>query len=66
MLYLVITTDFKLHIFNEHLIHVGCFPLNVRLIYFSYFFEKNSTLITTGIDGVFMFKLNVKNKYDPK
>jgi hypothetical protein len=23
-------------------------------------------LITAGIDGVFMFKFNVKNKYDPK
>ena len=66
MLYLVISTDFKLHLFNEHLLHVGLLPLNIRLITRAYFHESKSTLITAGIDGVFMFKLNVKNKYDPK
>jgi hypothetical protein len=66
MLYLVISTDFKLHLFNEHLLHVGWLPLNIRLITRAYFHESKSTLITAGIDGVYMFKLNVKNKYDPK
>lgn len=66
MLYLAISTDFKLHIFNEHLIRVGWMPLNVRLIYFAYFYEEESTLITGGIDGCFMFKFMVETKYEPK
>jgi WD40 repeat protein len=65
-LYLAISTDFKLHIFNEHLILIGWFPLKVRLVHFAYFYEEKSTLITAGIDGCFMFKINVKSKYEPK
>ena len=66
MLYLAISTDFKMHIFNELLIRIGWLPLNVRLIYFAHFYEEESTLITAGIDGVFMFKFNTKTKYDPR
>lgn len=65
-LYFAISTDFKLHIFNEHLILVGWLPLKVRLVHFAYFYEEKSTLITAGIDGCFMFKINVKSKYEPK
>lgn len=66
MLYLAISTDFKLHIFNELLIRIGWMPLNVRLIYFAYFYEEESTLITGGIDGCFMFRFNAETKYDPR
>lgn len=64
MLYLAISTDFKLHIFNEHLIRVGWMPLNVRLIYHAFFYEEKSTLITAGIDGCFMFRFTVNSKYE--
>jgi hypothetical protein len=66
MIYLAISTDFKLHIFNEHLIHVGWFPLKVRLVHFAHFVEEKSTLITGGIDGCFMFKFMIRSKYEPK
>jgi len=66
MLYFAISTDFKLHIFNEHLIRIGWLPLKVRLVHFAYFCEEKSMLITGGIDGCFMFKIHVKSKYDAK
>jgi hypothetical protein len=59
MIYLAISTDFKLHIFNEHLNYIGWFPLKIRLINFAYFYDEKSVLITGGIDGVFMFKFKV-------
>jgi hypothetical protein len=55
MIYFIISNDFKLHIFNHNFIYIGWFPLNVRLITFILFYEKKSTLITGGIDGVFTF-----------
>ena len=38
----------------------------MRLVHFAYFYEDKSTLITAGIDGCFMFKLKIMNKYEPK
>jgi WD40 repeat protein len=52
--------------FNEHLMWVGWLPLKVRLVHFAYFYEKKSTLITAGIDGCYMFKININSKYEPK
>ena len=66
MLYLAISTDFKLHIFNAHLILIGWLPLKVRLVNFAYFYEEKSLLITGGIDGCHMFKFDVISKYEPK
>ena len=65
-LYLAISNDFKLHIFNEHLNHINTLPLKIRLINFAYFYEKESKLITAGIDGCFMFDFIVECKYEPK
>jgi hypothetical protein len=66
MLYLAISTDFKLYIFNEHLLLIGWIPINMRLVHLAYFHEEKSTLITGGIDGCFMFKFQVRSKYEPK
>lgn len=66
MVYLAISTDFKLHIFNAHLILIGWLPLNTRLVNFAYFYEEKSLLITGGIDGCHMFKFDVTSKYEPK
>ena len=66
MLYLAISTDFKMHIFNEHLNLIGWLPLKVRLVNFAFFCEQTSMLITGGIDGCFMFKFNFTSKYEPK
>eukprot|EP00347_Sterkiella_histriomuscorum_P010595 403375671 len=65
-LYLAISNDFKLHIFNEHLHHIKALPLKIRLINFAYFYEKESKLITAGIDGCFMFEFQMICKYEPK
>lgn len=66
MIYLAVSTDFKLHLFNEHLVWIGWFPLDVRLVHYLYFYEKKSTLITAGIDGCYMFHIHFMNKYEPK
>jgi len=66
MLYFAISNDFKMHIFNEHLILIGWVPLRVRLINYVFFSEETSTLITGGIDGCYMFGITVRSKYDPK
>lgn len=66
MIYLAVSTDFKLHLFNEHLIWIGWFPLDVRLVHYLYFYEDKSTLITAGIDGCYMFHIHFVNKYEPK
>ena len=63
---MAISTDFKLHIFNEHLNHIKALPLKIRLIHFAYFDDKESKLITAGIDGCFMFDFKVICKYEPK
>ena len=65
-LYFAISTDFKLHIFNEHLIWVGWLPLKVRLVHFAHFYESKSTLITAGIDGCYMFPIKINSKYESK
>ena len=66
MLYLAISTDFKLYIFNELLLLIGWIPINMRLVHLAHFQEEKSTLITGGIDGCFMFKFSTKSKYEPK
>lgn len=63
---MAISNDFKLHIFNEHLHHIKALPLKIRLINFAYFYEKESKLITAGIDGCFMFEFKMECKYEPK
>ena len=42
MIYLVVSTDFKIHIFNELLIWLGWLPLKVRLVNFIAFNEERS------------------------
>ena len=54
-LYLVISTDFKLHVFNENLILVESIPMKTRLINQCYFYEKEQLLVTAGIDGCYFF-----------
>ncbi|CAI2378645.1 unnamed protein product [Moneuplotes crassus] len=74
-LYLAVTTDFKLLIFNELLRYVkqkdqdgNVRPteLKVRLVNNIYFWESKSKLITAGVGGCFVFDFCVKTKYDPK
>jgi len=38
----------------------------VRLVHFAHFIEEKSILVTAGIDGCYMFKLKINNKYEPK
>lgn len=65
-LYLAVSTDFKLLIYNEHLNFIASLPLRIRLINFAYFYEKESKFVTAGIDGCFIFDFIVKSKYEPK
>ena len=52
-LYLVISTDFKLHVFNENLILVESIPMKTRLINQCYFY-----LVDKNIYDVFRKKVN--------
>jgi WD40 repeat protein len=59
-LYLVISTDFKLHVLNEHLYHQREIPLKTRLINHCQFYDEQSQLVTAGVDGVLVFQFDVK------
>jgi WD40 repeat protein len=74
-LYIAVTTDFKLLVFNEHLKYVKQkdehgvvkpIELKVRLVNHIHFSEKDSKLVTAGVGGCFIFDFTVKTKYDPK
>ena len=74
-LYLAVTTDFKLLIYNELLKYVKQkdshgnikpIELKVRLVNNIHFWEKKNKLITTGVGGCFVFDFNIQIKYDPK
>jgi WD40 repeat protein len=65
-LYAVVTADFKMHFLNELLFLVDEFDLaSIRLVNFVYFNDKDDTVITGGIDGVFVFRFNYQSKYKP-
>ena len=51
---------------EQHLHHIKALPLKIRLINFAYFYEKESRLITAGIDGCCMFDFQFICKYEPK
>jgi len=38
----------------------------IRLVNFVEFYDKQSKLVTAGIDGIFIFDFQYKGKYDPK
>ena len=65
-MYLIVTTDFKLHIINEFFTYVGSYPLKLRTIKFIFFDDKNSQIIAAGIDGCYSVKYVTINKYKPK
>lgn len=65
-LYMVVTADFKMYFINELLYIVDCIDMSsIRLVNFVYFNDKDGTVITAGIDGVFVFKFNYQSKYQP-
>ena len=66
MLYFAISTDFKLYLFNEHLLNVGWVPLDVRLVTYIQYIEHKQMLVTGGIDGCYMFKFFSYSKSDPR
>ena len=65
-LYMAITTDFKLLIYNENLKFTGSLELKVRLINFIHFWDKESKLITAGVGGWYVYDFKVKTKYEPR
>jgi WD40 repeat protein len=65
-LYMIVSTDFKLHVFNEFLNYVGQFSLQSRLVNNVIFLDQTSQLLTAGIDGCFIHHFVVRNKYEPK
>ena len=54
-LYFVVSTDFKLHVFNEYLFYIGHFSLQSRLVNFISIIDENLLLVTGGIDGCFLY-----------
>jgi predicted phosphatase len=65
-LYMIVTADFKMYFLNELLKVVTHVDMSsIRLVNFAYFSDKDSRLITAGIDGVFIFHFNYQGKYAP-
>jgi hypothetical protein len=64
-LYFLVSTDFKLHIFNEYLFYVGFFNLPSRLVSYICIIDEKRQIITGGVDGCFQYQIMLSNNYDP-
>ena len=53
-IYFVVTTDFKLHIYNEYLCYVGQFPFLIRLISYLWYDDKEDVITAAGVDGCYV------------
>jgi len=63
---MIVTADFKMHFVNELLYCVDSIDMaSIRLVNFVYFNDADDSVITAGIDGVFIFKFNYQSKYKP-
>ena len=56
-LYILISKDFKVHIFNESLILIRELSLGHRTLTYSYFLDSSNVLIASGVEGTFLYKL---------
>ena len=64
-MYAVISTDFKMHIFNEFMILMRQFPLGISHVYEAFFIEESDTLVTSSINGCHLFKLTCDVSMSP-
>lgn len=51
------SSDFKAFIFNENLILIRQLALGMRLILRSRFIESSNTLVGSGVEGIFFYRL---------
>lgn len=65
-IYLIVSTDFKMHVFNESLHYAGYFPLRTRMVNFVDTIDNKSQIITAGIDGCFIYQFTYEGRYQPK
>ena len=66
MVFFVISTDFKLHVFNENMIHVCEVHMKTSLISYCFFYEPHNLLVCGGVDGCYIFQLQIHCKYTPQ
>ena len=65
-LYMIVTANFKMYFYNELFHEVEQIDMShIRLVNFAYFDDRSGSLITAGIDGVFLFHFNYQGKYLP-
>lgn len=65
-LYMIVTANFKMYFLNELFHEVHQIDMSsIRLVNFAYFDDRSGSLITAGIDGVFIFDFNYQGKYLP-
>ena len=60
--YFLVSTDFKLHVLNEYLNHIGSYGLKMRMIMYLHFDDASSTLIACSIDGTYTLSYNFKSE----
>ena len=65
-LYILVSTDFKAHIFNECLILVKTMNMQSRLLQHIDFIDETNTLVACGIEGVFFYRLSYQGATDKK
>lgn len=65
MLYFILSSDFKLHIYNGNLIRVQEIGLQTSLLTQSCFYDDANLYLAGGIDGVYVFNVKVDMKYSP-
>ena len=64
--YLIVSTDLKMHIFNESMHYAGFIPLRTRLVNFIDTIGNKAQIITAGIDGCFIYQFTYEGPYQPK
>ena len=63
----MVTSDFRMLFLNEVYALVCTMDMSaIRLVSFVEFHDDSSKLITAGIDGIFIFDICYRGKYDPK
>ncbi len=59
-LYFIISTDFKLYIFNENLIMAASVAIKAGLINQCTYYDRESLLLTVGVEGCNLLQLSIK------
>ena len=65
MLYFIFSADFRLHIYNANMIRICDMATKTSLQTHCFFYDEGDQLFAGGVDGCYVFQLQIINKYQP-